>query len=57
MLLLRWCNYEDFDFVNILLDEKLDKNIFVCEILYKTLTVQNLWVLGSIKYVDLLEDL
>ena len=45
---------EDFDFGNILLDEKSYKNIFVHNISCKTL-VQNHCVLGLIKQIDLLE--
>ena len=50
---------EDYDFDNILLDEKSYKNILVYDISYKTflhlLLVQIHCLLGSIKYMDLLE--
>ena len=40
---------EDFNFDNILIDEKSKENILIYDILYKTLIVQNLCVLDSIK--------
>ena len=40
---------DDFDFYNILRNEKWYKNILVCKISYKTLIVQNHCVLRSIK--------
>ena len=46
---------EDFNFDNILIDEKSKENILIYDILYKTLIVQNLCVLDSIKQMDLLK--
>ena len=40
---------EEFDFDNILLDEKPYRNILIYDISYKTLMVQNHCVLGLIK--------
>ena len=40
---------EDFDFANILLDEKSYKNILFIKVHLKLWVVQNHYVLGSIK--------
>ena len=46
-------NIEEFD--NILLGAKSYQNILTYNFSYKTLFVQNHWVLASIKQMDLLE--
>ena len=40
---------EDFDFDDILLNEKSDENVLICDILYKTLIGAKPCTLGSIK--------
>ena len=40
---------EHFDLDNILLDKKLHENILIYDISYKTLVIQNLCVLDSVK--------
>ena len=49
--------FEDFDFDNILLDEKLYKNILIRNTSYKTLIGANLCALCSIKQMVLLETM
>ena len=46
---------EDFDIVNILIDEKSHENILIYSILYKTLIGSKLFCMDLIKQMDLLE--
>ena len=46
---------EDFDIDDILIDEKYQANILIYDFHIKLLLVQNLFVLDSIKWMDLLE--
>ena len=46
---------EDFDFGDILFDEKSYENILIDDVLYKFWLVQNFCILCLIKYMGLLE--